>query len=371
MTDNPRIRPVGPRRTGRPGTAQLRAVPPPDPSPAAPRILFVLWDGVRMLDIAGPLEVFGVADPSSSLYRIHTASVGGRGVTTVRGPTLGVDCVLEDVDAADVDTVVVGGGLAYVAAAENAVLVAEVRRLAESARRVTSVCTGAFVLAAAGLLDGRRATTHWARCAELAARYPDIDVDEDAIFVREGRVSTSAGVTAGIDLALALVEEDHGIELARTVAKALVVFMQRPGGQSQFSVRAQVTNARHENLRRALDTIGKDPAGNHTAAALAEAASMSVRHFTRLFTEEVGVPPAQYVEQARVEAAKALLELGDDGLDLVAHRAGFRSPETMRRAFLRVLGVPPGVYRSRFGKPAVYRDREPASPPPARAGTRL
>ncbi len=312
-----------------------------------------------MLDVAGPLEVFGVADPSSTLYRIETASVGGRDVTTVRGPDLGVDCALEDVDADDVDTVVVAGGLAYVAAAEDEALVAEVRRLAGGARRVTSVCTGAFVLAAAGLLDGRRATTHWARCAELAETYPDLIVDEDAIFVREGRISTSAGVTAGIDLALALVEEDHGIELARRVAKALVVFMQRPGGQSQFSVRAQVTNARHENLRKVLDAIAKDPANDHSAATMAGTASMSVRHFTRLFTEEVGVPPAQYVEQARVEAAKALLELGNDGLDLVAKRAGFRSPETMRRAFLRVLGVSPGAYRGRFGRPAVYRDREP------------
>lgn len=320
----------------------------------------MLWNGVRMLDLAGPLEVFAVADPSSTLYRIETASVGGHDVTTVRGPTLCVDVALEDVDAGDVDTVVVAGGLAYLAAAEDRVLVAEVRRLAGRARRVSSVCTGAFVLAAAGLLEGRRATTHWARCAELAERYPDIVVDEDAIFVREGRISTSAGVTAGIDLALALVEEDHGIELARRVAKALVVFMQRPGGQSQFSVRAQVTNARHESLRKVLDAIAKDPAGDHSAAAMAEAASMSVRHFTRLFTEEVGEPPAQYVEQARVEAAKALLELGNDGLDLVAKRAGFRSPETMRRAFLRVLGVAPGAYRGRFGRPAVYRDREPS-----------
>lgn len=313
-----------------------------------------------MLDIAGPLEVFGVADPTSSLYCIETASVGGRDVATVRGPALRVDRALEDVDAGEIDTIVVGGGLSYAAAADDPVLVGEVRRLAQHARRVTSVCTGAFVLAAAGFLDGRRATTHWARCAEMAQRYPKVVVDEDAIYVREGRVCTSAGVTAGIDLALALVEEDHGVELARGVAKALVVFMQRPGGQSQFSVRAQVTNPRHESLRRVLDAIGRDPAGDHTAAAMAATASMSVRHFTRLFTEEVGVPPAQYVEQARVEAAKALLEMGDDSLDLIAKRAGFWSAETMRRAFLRVLGVAPGVYRSRFGRPAVYRERQPA-----------
>lgn len=136
------------------------------------------------------------------------------------------------------------------------------------------------------------------------------------------------------------------------MAKSLVVFMQRPGGQSQFSVRAQVTNARNEHLRRVLDAITGNPAGEHSAASMAETASMSVRHFTRLFTEEVGVPPAQFVEQARVEAAKALLELGDDGLEVIAERAGFGSEETMRRAFLRVLGVPPGAYRTRFGRPA-------------------
>jgi len=355
MTENPRIRPPAQRRAGGQSQARLRSVPMPPPAPPERRILFVLWDGVRMLDVAGPLEVFGVADPSSTLYRIDTASVGGREVTTVRGPKLSVDVALEDVDADDVDTLVVGGGLSYAAASADPVLIAEVRRLAATSRRVTSVCTGAFVLAAAGLLDGLRATTHWARCAELAARYPGIVVDEDAIFVREGRIATSAGVTAGIDLALALVEEDHGIELTRRVAKSLVVFMQRPGGQSQFSVRAKVTNPRNEHLRRVLDAIAADPAGEHSAASMAEAASMSVRHFTRLFTEEVGVPPAQFVEQARVEAAKALLELGDDGLEVVADRSGFRSEETMRRAFLRVLGVPPGAYRSRFGRPAPLR----------------
>jgi transcriptional regulator GlxA family with amidase domain len=334
----------------------------PPLSPPGRRVLFVLWDTIRMLDAAGPIEVFGTADPSSTQYRITTASVGGRDVTPVFGPKLCVDVALEDVDADDVDTIVVVGGASYAAAATDPVLIAELRRLAAKSRRVTSVCTGAFVLAAAGLLDGRRATTHWARCADMAASYPGIVVDEDAIFVRDGRIATSAGVTAGIDLALALVEEDLGIDVSRRVAKRLVVFMQRPGGQSQFSVRAQVTNARNEHLRRVLDAITRDPAGDHSRASMAETAAMSVRNFTRLFTEEVGVPPAQFVEQARVEAAKALLELGDDGLDVIADRAGFRSEETMRRAFLRVLGVPPGAYRSRFGRPARHREPELARP---------
>jgi transcriptional regulator GlxA family with amidase domain len=359
MTKNPRNGPGA--RLGTEG--QIQAQPPSLPiplqSPAGRRVLVVPWDTVRMLDVAGPIDVFGTADPSSTLYRVHTASVGGRDVTTYRGPDLRVDVALEDVDADDVDTIVVAGGAHYEAAAADPVLIAEVRRLAAKSRRVTSVCTGAFVLAAAGLLNGRRATTHWSRCEEMAAGYPETVVDEDAIFVRDGRIATSAGVTAGIDLALALVEEDLGMEVTRRVAKRLVVFMQRPGGQSQFSVRAQVTNARNEHLRRVLDAITGNPAGEHSRASMAETAAMSVRNFTRLFTEEVGVPPAQFVEQARVEAAKALLELGDDGLDVIAARAGFRSEETMRRAFLRVLGVPPGAYRRRFGRPAWYREPEP------------
>ena len=352
MTKNPRNGPSG----------RLHAVPTPAALPPGRRVLIVLWDTVRMLDVAGPIDVFGTADPASTLYRITTASVGGRDVTTYRGPDLRVDVALEDVDADDVDTIVVAGGQAYAAAAADPVLIAEVRRLAAKSRRVTSVCTGAFILAAAGLLNGRRATTHWASCAVMASSYPGIAVDEDANFVRDGRLATSAGVTAGIDLALALLEEDHGIELARRVAKSLVVFMQRPGGQSQFSVRAQVTNPRNEHLRRVLDAIAADPAGEHSRASMAETAAMSVRNFTRVFTEEVGVPPAQFVEQARVEAAKALLELGDDGLEVIAGRAGFRSEETMRRAFLRVLGIPPGAYRRRFGTPAWHREPAPAFP---------
>jgi transcriptional regulator GlxA family with amidase domain len=306
----------------------------------------VLWEGVRILDLAGPLEVFGVADPAGDRYTILTASLGGRSVGTARGPTLGVDLALEDVSG-DVDTLLVIGGVEYRAAAENPDLLAEVRRLAPCARRVASVCTGAFVLAAAGLLDGRRAATHWARCEEMSVSYPRITVDADAIFVRDGRVSTAAGVTAGIDLALAFVEEDHGIELARRTARALVVFMRRPAGHSQLSLRAEVTNVRNDTLRWVLDAVAADPSADHTASSMAALAGMSVRHFARLFTEQVGLTPARYVEKARVEAARSLLELGDDSLDLIASRCGFGSAETMRRTFLRVLGAPPGACRDR------------------------
>ena len=339
MTKNPRIRPHVPAEK-------------PDTAGGLRTVLIVLWDGVRMLDVAGPLEVFGVADPRSERYRIVTASIGGRPVATVRGPTLGVDLALEDIGGGDIDTLLVAGGAAYREAAGSSTLVAEIRRLAPAARRVASVCTGAFVLAAAGLLDGRRATTHWSRCDELAAAYPGTSVDGDAIFVRDGDVSTSAGVTAGIDLALAFVEEDFGSDVARQAAKALVVFMQRAGGQSQFSVRTKVTNVRHDALRRVLDAIAEDPTADRSAASMAEMASMSLRHFNRLFTEHVGIAPARYVERARVEAAQTLLELGDDGLDTISRKCGFGSQETMRRTFIRVLGVSPGSYRSRFGRTA-------------------
>jgi transcriptional regulator GlxA family with amidase domain len=182
----------------------------------------------------------------------------------------------------------------------------------------------------------------------LARRFPAIQVDSDAIFVQDGAVITSAGVTSGIDLALALVEEDLGAETARMVAKQLVVFLQRPGGQSQFSVRLSAGQARHEVIRRLLDAITAEPAGNHSSEALADRAGVSVRHLSRLFQEEAGTTPARFVEKVRVEAAQLLLEATDDPQDVIARQVGLGSPETLRRAFARVAGVAPGSYRARF-----------------------
>lgn len=207
---------------------------------------------------------------------------------------------------------------------------------------------GAFLLAEAGLLAGRRATTHWFMCAQLAARFPDVAVRPDAIYVRDDPVVTSAGVTAGIDLALALVEEDHGPDVARDVARQLVVFLRRPGGQSQFSVWGDVPPPRSPALRVVLDTVVAEPAADHTLAGMSARAMVSERHLTRLFQRELGITPGQYVTRVRVEAARTLLESGDAGVEAVARRCGFGSDETMRRVFLQTLSTTPTAYRQRF-----------------------
>lgn len=311
-------------------------------------VLFAVYDGVQLLDVAGPVEVFdGASRARSGSYRVRLAAVGGRDVTTSSGVRLGVELDLAQVSQGP-DTLVVPGGWGYRTAVGDRDLVAHVHRLASGTRRVTSVCTGAFVLAEAALLDGRRATTHWAYCAELAETRPAITVVSDAIFVRDGPVVTAAGVTAGVDLALSLVEEDHGAALARQVAKWLVVFLQRPGGQSQFSVWQHTGPVPDEALRQLLADIAADPGADLSLPAMAARLATSVRHFSRLFTRHVGVSPGRYVERARVEAARTLLESGQDGVEAVARSCGFGTAETMRRAFLRQLGVPPSAYRSRF-----------------------
>ncbi|AZS71461.1 AraC family transcriptional regulator [Streptomyces lydicus] len=305
-------------------------------------VVVVVGDGVVLLDVAGPVQVL-----HGTGYRVRLASPSGRAVVSDTGIPLGVELALEDVSET-VDTVMVPGYPTVSGHEHPPELVAHVRRLGTGARRTTSACTGAYLLAEAGLLDGRRATTHWAECETLARRFPRVRVEPDAIYVRDGPVITSAGVTAGIDLALALVEEDHGPEVARTAAKHLVVFLQRPGGQSQFSVRSAVTPPRNAGLRRVLDAVVADPGGNHTLAAMAERLAVSERHLTRLFRREVGGTPGQYVERVRVEAAQAMLESCDAGVNTIARTCGFGTDETMRRVFLRVLGAPPAAYRARF-----------------------
>ncbi|WP_248961689.1 GlxA family transcriptional regulator [Sphaerisporangium perillae] len=311
-------------------------------------VLVVVYDGVQLLDVAGPLEAFdGATRASAGAYRVRLASLGGRDVVTSSGVRLGVDTDLARVEGAP-DTLLVAGGWGHAAAVGDRELVGQVRRLSGGARRTVSVCTGAFVLAEAGLLDGRRATTHWAYCADLAEAYPAVTVEPDAIFVRDAGVATSAGVTAGLDLALALIEEDHGAELARRVAKWLVVFLQRPGGQSQFSMWSRVRPSGDDTLRRLLGEIAADPAADHSVPALAERLSVSARHVSRVFAREIGMSPGRYVERARVEAAQVLLEMGRDGVESIARRCGFGTAEAMRRAFLREIGVPPSAYRDRF-----------------------
>ncbi|WP_229351218.1 GlxA family transcriptional regulator [Streptomyces sp. UNOB3_S3] len=311
-------------------------------------VLIVVYDGVQLLDVAGPLDVLdragGEADGG---YRVRLASLGGRPVSTSAEAQLGVSADLTRIRKPP-DTLMVAGGRGYAAAASDRELVRHVRRLATGARRTGSVCTGAFVLAEAGLLDGRRATTHWAFCSELAAGYPAVSVEPDSIFVRDGTVVTSAGVTAGIDLTLALLEDDLGPEAARAVAKFLVVFIQRPGGQSQFSTWTRGDPPRGGALRDLVEDIDAHPSGDLSVPTLAGRLGMSRRHFSRLFSQQVGTSPGAYVERARVAAARALLESTPDSVDTIAGQCGFGTVETMRRAFVRETGVSPAAYRDRF-----------------------
>ncbi|GLW07205.1 AraC family transcriptional regulator [Microtetraspora sp. NBRC 13810] len=311
-------------------------------------VVIVLYEDIQLLDVAGPIEVLDAAMRiTGGGYRLVTASLGGGDVTSSSGVRLGVHADLAAITEPP-HTLLVAGGLGYTAAVLDEELVGHLRRLAAGSQRVASVCTGAFLLGAAGLLEGRRATTHWSRCAELADRHPSTRVDPDAIFVRDGPVVTAAGVTAGTDLALALVEEDHGADLARTVGKWLVVFLRRPGGQSQFSAWTQVGRVGDARLRRLVEHIAANPADDLSVPAMARRAGMSERHFARSFSRTLGMSPGRYVERARVEAARALLESGAESVETVARLCGFGAAETMRRAFLREIGVPPGAYRDRF-----------------------
>lgn len=217
------------------------------------------------------------------------------------------------------------------------------------AGRLVSVCTGGLLLAEAGLLDGRRATTHWYACERMARDYPAVSVEPDPIYVRDGPVATSAGVTAGIDLALALVEEDHGRDVALTIARHLVVFLRRPGNQAQFSAQLAAQTARRDPLRDVQQWITEHPGENLGVERLAARARLSPRHFARAFQAETGVTPGRYVERVRVDHARRLLEESGEGIAQIARACGYGNPEALRRAFVRTLGQPPAEYRRRFG----------------------
>ncbi|WP_234361428.1 GlxA family transcriptional regulator [Plantactinospora sp. BB1] len=324
-------------------------------------VVVAAGDGAVLLDVAGPLQVFALAGKLGAGYRVRLASPGGRPVQTREGVQLAAHTAVETL-AGPVHILMVAGCDTSPAGGAQEPLARAVRRLHEHCAVVASVCIGAFVLAEAGLLDGRRATTHWAFCRELAERYPAVTVESDGIFVRDGRVFTAAGVTAGIDLALALVEQDHGPALARRVAHWLVVFLQRPAGQSQLSVRGRTRHSRQSALRVVLDAVAEQPDADHSLDAMAARASVSPRHLSRLFTQVLGTSPGRYVQQIRVEAAQQLLEAGDDPVEVVAKQCGFRSVETMRRAFHSVLGTSPTEYRQQL-HPGLGR-RPPGSAPP-------
>ncbi len=315
------------------------------------RVVIVTFEDVQVLDVTGPHEVFAGAsrlvEPARPGYDGRVVSLDGGPVRSESGLALVTESIGR-LPPGPIDTVLVPGGFGIRVASADDATVAAVRQLAARSRRVVSVCSGAFVLAAAGLLDGKRVTTHWARGAQLARRFPTVEVDTNPIWTRDGDVWTSAGVTAGIDLALALVEDDHGPDVAVTAARWLVMFLRRPGGQSQFASPVWRTPARTEPIRRAQDLIDGDPGGDHRVRVLASRVAMSERHFLRRFADEVGTTPAQYVAAARLDAARRELEQSDDTVAAIARRCGFGTAESMRRTFLRHLGAPPDDYRRRF-----------------------
>ncbi|CAN5708411.1 GlxA family transcriptional regulator [soil metagenome] len=320
-------------------------------------VVLVAFEGVQLLDLAGPADVFHAATAVAALqgergFAVRIATPGGAPIRTTSGVDLGRDLDLFDADALatavpHLDTVLVLGGLGTRRTRQDAQVLAAVRGLSDRAQRVASVCTGALVLAAAGLLDGHRATTHWASC-NLLAEHTDVEVLPDQIYVRDGNRWTSAGVTAGIDLALALVDDDLGPEVAHEVAAWLVVFARRPGGQAQFSVALQAQVARTPaiaDVQRWLpDHLGDDL----TVERLADRAAMSPRSFARTFKAETGTTPAAHVEDLRVEAARRLLEGTDHTVATVARAVGLRHAETLHRAFTRRLGTTPARYRQHF-----------------------
>jgi transcriptional regulator GlxA family with amidase domain len=315
---------------------------------SAPRVVVVTFDAAQILDVTGPLEVFSTASRF-----VGPAAYDTEVVTTRGGPVM-ASCGLEFASrrASDVvgpvDTLIVAGGTGVHAAILDEELLHHVRRLAADARRTASVCSGAFVLAAAGLLEGRRATTHWDACELLEERYEGVTVDADAIYVRDGNVWTSAGVTAGIDLALALVADDHGHGAAATVARRLVVYLQRSGGQAQFSALLAGQAADTEPVRDLLSWLRDHLTDDLSVAALARQLNLSERQFTRVFKSEVGVTAAGYVESVRLDSACRLLETTNRTIAQIARTCGFGTPETMNRTFRRRLNTTPGDHRHHF-----------------------
>ncbi|MFI7545476.1 GlxA family transcriptional regulator [Actinoplanes sp. NPDC049599] len=307
------------------------------------RIVAVVYDGFQLLDLAGPADVFATAALiARGGYRLEVAAAAPGAVRAHNGVSttaVGFD------ELTDIDTLLVTGGLS---APRQLHLAGPIAALARRARRVASVCNGALLLAEAGLLDGRRATTHWLIAGDLAAQYPRVRVDPDPIYLRDGPVWTSAGVTAGIDLALALVAADHGAALAADVARGLVVYLHRPGGQSQFSTPMRAAAPSSETLRELQAYIDANPAADLSVPALARRTAMSERHFSRIFTRQVGMSPGRYVEHSRADAARRLLESTDAPLARIARDCGLGLPETLYRTFRRRWRVSPADYRRRF-----------------------
>jgi transcriptional regulator GlxA family with amidase domain len=313
--------------------------------------------GVQLLDVSGPLDVFAEANVQARAEAYRLRIIGSRSgpIRSSSGARLLPDAVVGDRMTEKLDTLLVAGCPNAAQTSPDTRVADWLRKVVPTVRRYGSVCSGAFVLAAAGLLEGRRVTTHWAVAGRLAQAFPGVIIDADAIHVRDGRVRTAAGVTAGLDLALALVEEDLGREVALQVAAQLVMFFKRPGGQLQFSRSGAAAPVGRSGLQEVQRWIAANPGLAHDVPSLAGRMGLSTRHFTRLFTQEVGITPAAWVEEARVTAARALLESGEVAPKQVASQCGFANADTLRRTFARHLGVTPAEYRKRYSSPT--RDR--------------
>src|SRR5437868_10557353 len=326
------------------------------PPRATRRIVFVAGPGVEILDLVGPLQVFARASEmygrantgSPAIYSVEVVTISPRRSLIANcGLRITADRTFRE-ERGRIDTLLVAGGEAIEKNEISPEAVRWLKRISRRIRRVGSVCTGAMLLARAGLLEGRRATTHWNWCQTLIKRAPGADVDPDPIFVRDENVYTSAGVTAGMDLALALVEEDHGSRLALQVARNLVLYLRRPGGQSQFSVALSLQLTDRKPLRElegwVLDNLHKPL----TVSLLAQRVAMSPRNFARVFTKEMKTTPAKFVERLRVEAARRRLEESQNSMEMIASECGFGNVNSMRNVFHRALKIAPGQYRRHF-----------------------
>jgi transcriptional regulator GlxA family with amidase domain len=323
----------------------------PNNSKSQPRTVAILAvPGIQLLDVSGPLDVFAEANAQAGreVYRLRVIAAVPGDIRSSSGARLVPDGVVGQMRSEPIDTLLIAGSPNAAQVRLNDTVVNWLRRVAPTTRRYGSVCTGAFFLAAAGLLDGKRVTTHWALAGELAQAYPSIDVDADAIHVRDGKLRTAAGVTAGLDLALALVEEDLGRDIAKRVASQLVMFFKRPGGQLQFSRKGEAAPSGRSALQQVQRFIAAHPADDHSVDNLAARAGLSPRHFARLFRNEVGMTPAAWVETARVSAARRLLESGRNAPKQVAVQCGFANADTLRRSFAKHVGVTPAEYRRRY-----------------------
>ncbi len=322
-------------------------------------IVLLGFDGVAALDITGPYEVFSLPtyltqDQTMAPYRIVLLADQAGPVRSASGLSLIADASWRDFHD-KVDTLLVCGGPDMSTPQSNQRLLAWLRAMARRTRRIGSICTGVFLLAEAGLLKNRRATTHWREASRLAQEYPSISVESDAIYVKDGSVYTSAGITAGMDLALALVEEDLGRDIALAVARMLVLFLKRPGGQSQFSTQLQAQATEGQRLTALLTWLANHYDQPMTVENLASQAGMSPRTFARTFVAETGDTPALYLEKLRLEHAVRLLETSSTSLGVIAQKCGFTGHEQLRRAFQRHKGITPQAYQQRFRSTGTHK----------------